>query len=72
MIQKTSIPEIKLIFISANNNVLCIIGTDKDPSLRIECFAIIDLRGVSTKLYFKNSVNTNQSGVRNKCIDIQF
>ena len=25
-------------------------STDKDPSLRIESFAIIDLRGVSTKL----------------------
>ena len=27
-----------------------IISTDDDPSLRIECFAIINLRGVSTKL----------------------
>ena len=27
-----------------------IISTDEDPSLRIETFAIINLRGVSTKL----------------------
>ena len=27
-----------------------IISTDEDPSLRIECSAIINLRGVSTKL----------------------
>ena len=32
--------------------ILCgrIISTDKDPSLRIESSAIINLRGVSTKL----------------------
>ena len=29
-----------------------IISTDEDPSLRIESFAIVTLRGVSTKLYF--------------------
>ena len=29
-----------------------IISTDEDPSLRIESFAIINLGGVSTKLYF--------------------
>ena len=29
-----------------------IISTDEDPSLQIESFAIINLRGVSTKLYF--------------------
>ena len=28
----------------------CIISTDEDPSLRIESSAIINLRGVSTKL----------------------
>ena len=28
------------------------IRTDEDPSLRIESFAMIKLRGVSTKLYF--------------------
>ena len=32
-----------------------IIRTDDDPSLRIESFAIINLRGVSTKLYFNKS-----------------
>ena len=30
--------------------LLCIISTDENPSLRIESFAIINLRGVSTKL----------------------
>ena len=29
---------------------ICIISTDEDPSLRIESSAIINLRGVSTKL----------------------
>ena len=29
-----------------------IISIDERPSLRIESFAIINLRGVSTKLYF--------------------
>ena len=33
-------------------NLGIIIGTDEDPSLRIESFAIINLRGVSTKLCF--------------------
>ena len=28
------------------------ISTDEDPSLRIESFAMVNLRGVSTKLYF--------------------
>ena len=28
-----------------------IISTDEDPSLQIEIFAMINLRGVSTKLY---------------------
>ena len=31
-------------------NWYCIISTDEDPSLRIESSAIINLRGVSTKL----------------------
>ena len=30
--------------------IQCIISTDEDPSLRIESSAIINLRGVSTKL----------------------
>ena len=33
-----------------------IISTDEDPSLRIESSAIINLRGVSTKLYFNKIV----------------
>ena len=39
-----------LIIRSANNNNISIISTDEDPSLRIESSAIINLRGVSTKL----------------------
>ena len=42
------------IIISNNNkliiNIMIIISTDEDPSLRIESFAIMNLRGVSTKL----------------------
>ena len=30
--------------------IQCIISTDEDPSLRVESSAIINLRGVSTKL----------------------
>ena len=33
-----------------SSSVLIIISTDEDPSLRIESSAIINLRGVSTKL----------------------
>ena len=33
--------------------IYIIISTDEDLSLRIESFAMINLRGVSTKLYFK-------------------
>ena len=40
--------------ISNNNkliiNIMIIISADEDPSLRIESFAIMNLRGVSTKL----------------------
>ena len=40
-----------IIIISANNIIsYSIISTDEDPSLRIESSAIINLRGVSTKL----------------------
>ena len=35
-----------------SSSVLIIISTDEDLSLRIESSAIINLRGVSTKLYF--------------------
>ena len=31
-------------------NTIGIISTDEDPSLRIESIAIVNLRGVSTKL----------------------
>jgi hypothetical protein len=35
------------------NNLLIIINTDEDPGLRIESFAVINLRGVSTnKKYY--------------------
>ena len=36
-----------MIFVSTNNSI---ISTDEDPSLRIESSAIINLRGVCTKL----------------------
>ena len=32
-------------------SVSIIISTDEDPSLRVESSAIVNLRGVSTKLY---------------------
>ena len=35
-----------------SSSVLIIISTDEDPSLRIESFAIVNLRGVSIKFYF--------------------
>ena len=37
-------------YILANNACCIIISTDEDSSLRIESFAMINLRGVSTKL----------------------
>ena len=33
-------------------NVSLLVLTDKDPTLRIESFAIVNLRGVSTKLNY--------------------
>ncbi len=33
----------------SGNNISDIISTDEDPGLRIESFAIIKLRGVTTK-----------------------
>ena len=38
------------------NSNSCIISTDEDPSLRIESSAIINLRGVSTKLNKYNPI----------------
>ena len=45
-IRKLGSSSVLIIHNSANN----IISTDEDPSLRIESSAIINLRGVSTKL----------------------
>ena len=36
--------------------IIIFISTDEDPSLRIESLAIVNLGGISTKLYF-NYVN---------------
>ena len=41
---------IKLSFLAISLNKSDFISTDEDPGLRIESFAIIKLRGVSTKL----------------------
>ena len=35
-------------FITAKLSIINIISTDEDPGLRIESFAVINLRGVST------------------------
>ena len=42
-------------FIIAELSIRGFLRTDKDPSLRIENSAIVNLRGVSTKLYFNSS-----------------
>ena len=39
-----------------NNNNNNIISTDEDPGLRIESFAVIHLRGVSTNKNYKNYI----------------
>ena len=39
-----------ILIISTDEDVFGIISTDEDPSLQIESSAIINLRGVSTKL----------------------
>ena len=46
--------------------IICIISTDEDPSLRIESSAIINLRGVSTKLnkYRLICTKTNEDGAK--------
>ena len=38
--------------------IFIIISTDEDPGLRIEGFAMIKLRGVSTKVYFLKSATS--------------
>jgi hypothetical protein len=43
------------IVIDMHNSFVCGISTDEDPGLRIESFAVINLRGVSTNktiIYF--------------------
>ena len=44
--------KLKYNFVETPRTFITIISTDEDPSLQIESFAIINLRGVSTKLYF--------------------
>ena len=53
-----SFRSVSRIFVSANNTTMStlIISTDENQSLRIESSAIINLRGVSTKL---NQYNIN-------------
>ena len=57
MIAKLSIRKLES---SSELIISIIISTDEDPSLRIESFAIIKLRGVSTKL-FLNLIFTMQT-----------
>ena len=49
---------------------IIIISTDEDPSLRIESSAIINLRGVSTKLnkYNNNYITKNMYSTMEFCI----
>ena len=50
IIAELSIRKLRSSSVLICNNIANIISTDEDPSLRIENSAIIDLRGVSTKL----------------------
>ena len=51
IVAKLSIRKLGSLPVLILNNIISIsISTDEDPSLRIESFAIINLRGVSTKL----------------------
>ena len=45
---------------------IIIISTDEDPSLRIDRVAIINLRGVSTKLYFNCSILSDNTVASSK------
>ena len=47
-----------------------IISTDEDPSLRIESSAIINLRGVSTKLKQTTQYNLFAFSLFHTCIDV--
>ena len=40
----------KFVIATVSSDLLHIISTDEYPSLRVESFAIINLRGISTKL----------------------
>ena len=48
-----------------SSSMLYIISTDEDPSLRIESPAIINLRGVSTKLNKYNLQPFAQTAMKN-------
>ena len=48
--RKFIIAELSIRKLGSSSVLICIISTDEDPSLRIESSAIINLRGVSTKL----------------------
>ena len=60
---------IKYIIVSTDEDILLciyiiihIISTDEDPGLRIESFAVINLRGVSTNktiIYFNINISDN-------------
>ena len=39
--------------LSSQSITAFIVSTDEDPGLRIESFAMVNLRGVPTKLYFE-------------------
>ena len=61
------VPDIKNIEFTGVNSNSRIISTDEDPSLRIESSAIINLRGVSTKLnkYYNPNINLNLNSYPN-------
>ena len=48
--RKFIIAELSIRKLGSSSVLIMIISTDEDPSLRIESSAIINLRGVSTKL----------------------
>ena len=59
--RKFIIAELSIRKLGSSSVLIIIISTDEDPSLRIESSAIINLRGVSTKLnkYIKNLLEKN-------------
>jgi hypothetical protein len=53
-------------FITAKLTTHHIINTDEDPGLRIQSFAVINSRGVSTnKKYYKSVINSECKNVKN-------